>query len=61
MKRSTMRVISLLMLTASVGFVWYALGHPEGSFPWSNKVTYVLYGVYIAVAAGLFALSLRKN
>lgn len=46
-KRSLM--IGLVLLTAAVLFVAYALHHPEASFPWSNRVTFILYGVYLAL------------
>lgn len=30
-------------------FAAYALHHPEGAFPWGNRVTFILYGVYLAL------------
>ena len=25
----------------------YAAGHPEASFPWSNRITFMVYGAYV--------------
>ena len=44
----------VLMLIISISFVVYALGHPEGSFPWNLSVTYALYGIYFVVMAACF-------
>ena len=30
---------------AAIGFVVYALGHPEMSFPWSMQITHIMYGL----------------
>ena len=48
------RLISIVMLIAGIIFAIYALSHPELSFPWSNKVTFILYAVYIVVMVFLF-------
>ncbi len=41
------RMIGIIMLAAAIAFVVFALNHPEASFPWSNTVTYSLYGLYL--------------
>lgn len=60
----------ILMLIGSISFVVYALGHPEGFFPWSLSVTYAIYGIYLVAMITCFAawlvmtiraLSQRKN
>lgn len=55
MKKKTSRIIAWMMLAASLIFIVCALGHPEAAFPWSNAITYVLYGAYVLVMALLFA------
>ena len=48
------RMIGSVMLFAAIGFMIFALNHPEGSFPWSNTVTFTLYGIYVVVMIVLF-------
>lgn len=31
----------------AVGFLCYALGHPEASFPWGLEITYLIYAMYL--------------
>lgn len=49
MSRKVSRTIGLSMLIFAIAFVAYALRHPEGSFPWSNTVTWLIYAVYATV------------
>lgn len=49
MTKKISRIISAVMLAAAVLFFLYALNHPEGSFPWGNEITYILYGIYLIV------------
>lgn len=49
MKKSTSRIIGLLMLIIAVIFIMFALNHPEKSFPWNNTITWLLYGVCFLV------------
>ena len=37
-----------MLVVAAIGFVIYALGSPELSFPWSMQITHILYGLYAA-------------
>ena len=37
------------MLVIAVLFVITALNNPQMNFPWGNKITYVIYGVYSIV------------
>ena len=39
--------IGLAMLMIGIIFIFYALKHPEASFPWSNNITYVIYMAYL--------------
>lgn len=49
MNRKRSLMIGLILLVIAVLFLAYAFGHPEGAFPWSNRVTFILYGVYLAL------------
>ncbi len=52
-----------LLVIGAIGFIFYALGHPEGSFPWGLELTYLLYMAYIVVTVltFLFARFLWKK
>lgn len=39
--------IGLTMLMIGIIFIFYALNHPEASFPWSNNITYIFYMAYL--------------
>lgn len=39
--------IGIVLLIVAICFLLFALNHPEASFPWSNKVTFMIYGAYI--------------
>lgn len=47
MKRKTSLAIGAVLTAIAVCFVVYAADHPEASFPWSNRITFMLYGAYI--------------
>ena len=47
MKRKTSLAIGAVLAAIVVCFVVYAAGHPEASFPWSNRITFMLYGAYV--------------
>lgn len=49
MNKILSRIIGILMFVLSIAFVMFAFNHPEMSFPWSNTITYLLYGLYIIV------------
>jgi ABC-type transport system involved in cytochrome c biogenesis permease subunit len=51
--RSQRRIIGLIMLIIAIVFIMFALNHPEKSFPWSNTITWLLYGVYFLVTVVL--------
>lgn len=50
-----------VLAAAAVGFVMYVLGHPELSFPWSVRITHILYGLYVDVVILLFVLAFWKK
>jgi hypothetical protein len=48
------RSLATLMLLAALGFVWYALNHPEGSFFIPHRLLMGLYGSYLLIMMVLF-------
>lgn len=46
---------------AAIGFVIFAMGHPELSFPWDNWITGILYGLYADAVVLLFILAFCKK
>ena len=54
-------VSACLMVVLGIGFVIFALRHPEMSFPWDNRITNCLYGLYVDAVVLLFALSFWKK
>lgn len=61
MKMQIIRNTAIIMLGLAMAFFWFALGHPEFSWPWSNTVTYGFYGSYLAVMTVLFAAPIHKR
>ena len=55
------RIVGAALLAAAVIFVIFALNHPEMSFPWSNGITYTLYGAYAVITFLLLAAPWRKR
>ena len=51
--------IGCLMVVVAIGFLIFALNHPEMSFPWSNSITYVIYAVYLVITVFMFSISKR--
>ena len=47
MKKATSLTIGAVLAALAVCFVAYAAGHPEASFPWSNRITFMIYGAYV--------------
>ena len=54
MKKSISRIIAIV-------FIMFALNHPEKSFPWSNTITWLLYGVYFLVTVVLLIAPKMKK
>lgn len=50
-----------VLAAAAIGFVIYALGHPEMSFLWSPKTTHIFYGLYADAVMLLFVLAFQKK
>ena len=61
MKKSTSRIVGLVMLIIAVAFIVFALNHPEMSFPWHNTITWLLYGLYVIVIVVLFIAPKMKK
>ena len=57
----TTKVIGLLMILIAILFVIFALIHPEMSFPWSNNITFTLYGMYALVTVVLLIVPRKKK
>ena len=53
MNKKISRIIGAAMVLVAVAFIVFAVTHPEISLPWSNTVTYALYGSYAVVTAVL--------
>ena len=47
MKKKSFLIIGIILLIVANYFIGYALAHPEASFPWNNRVSFMLYGIYI--------------
>ncbi|MGM9596712.1 MAG: hypothetical protein ACI3XO_02745 [Eubacteriales bacterium] len=50
-----------VLAVAAIGFVIYAVGHPELSFPWNIRITHILYGMYADAVMLLFVLAFWKK
>lgn len=62
-KRLVFMIIGITMLVIAIVFIWYAMNNPQSSFPWSNKITYLIYLIYIIIMIGcfIFAKGGRKD
>lgn len=58
-RKKVLLIISIIILLFAIVFFWYALNRPEGSFPWSNSITYAIYFVYIVIMISCFIKSRR--
>lgn len=61
MTKKLSRIIGIAMLALAVAFVIFAFSHPEMSFPWSNTVTYLIYGMYFVAMVVLLIAPFNKN
>lgn len=55
------RIAAAAMLLLAIGFFVFAITHPTASFPWSNTITYTLYGVYLSVMTVLFIAPFKNR
>lgn len=44
--KKTSLLIGISLLTIAVCFIRYAVNHPEATFPWNNRITFLIYGIY---------------
>lgn len=61
MTKRISRIIGFILLIVAIGFVAFALLHPEMSFPWSNTVTYILYAVYLIAVVIMLVAPFKKR
>lgn len=54
MRKLGSRIIAACLTGFALGFVWYALRHPEACFPWGNGATYTIYILYAVVTVLLW-------
>lgn len=54
-------ILACILASAAIGFVIYAVGHPELSLPWSIQITHILYGLYVDAVILLFVLAFWKK
>lgn len=47
MKKNTSLTIGAVLFAIAACFIGYAVNHPEAAFPWSNRMTFMLYGACI--------------
>ena len=50
-----------VLAAVAIGFIIFALGHPEMSFPWSAQITHIFYGLYVDAVVLLFILAFWKK
>ena len=56
MTKKSSRIVAVIMLIIAIIFFVVALNNPQASFPWSNIITYILYGIYVIIMIGKFPL-----
>ena len=61
MMKKCSRIIALIMLVIGVVFIFIALNNPQASFPWSNMVTYIFYGIYVVMMIVLFIAPFKRK
>lgn len=61
MKKNVSGIIGLVMVVIAIAFVVFVLNHPEMSFPWSNTITWVLYGLYAIVTVVLLITPVKRR
>lgn len=54
--KKTYYLSGVLLCLFAVGFLVYALTHPELSFPWPNRVSYFIYFLYAVYTVLIFCM-----
>jgi|GEM_PF-2545953 len=50
--------VGILMFVIMILFIICALHHPEGSFSFNLRITYILYFMYFVIMIAMFLLAL---
>ena len=53
-------IIGCIMVITAIVFIIFSLNYPEMSFPWSNSITYIIYGLYVLLAIFMFFKSRER-
>ena len=61
MTKKYSRIIAAIMLVIAIVFIFIALNNPQASFPWSNIITYILYGIYVIIMIILFIAPFKRK
>lgn len=61
MAKKYSRIIAVIMLVIAIVFIFIALNNQQASFPWSNEITYILYGVYVCLMIVLFIAPFKRK
>ncbi|WNX86057.1 hypothetical protein RWV98_07235 [Agathobaculum sp. NTUH-O15-33] len=61
MTKKHARIIAVMMLLIAVIFIFFAFHNPQASFPWSNTITYMLYGIYVILMTVLFIAPFKRT
>ena len=61
MTKKYSRIIAAIMLVIAIVFIFIALNNQQASFPWSNAITYILYGIYVVIMVVLFIAPFKKK
>ena len=61
MTKKYSRIIAAIMLVIAIVFIFIALNNTQASFPWSNAITYILYGIYVVIMVVLFIAPFKKK
>ncbi|MFY8264552.1 hypothetical protein ACOT7R_16855 [Clostridium perfringens] len=55
------RLIGIIMVIVAIGFIVFAINNPQASFPWSNTITYLLYGIYLVATVVMLVAPFKRN
>ena len=61
MKKKISRLIGIIMVIVAIGFIVFAINNPQASFPWSNTITYLLYGIYLVATVVMLVAPFKRN
>ena len=61
MTKKSSRIVAVIMLISAIIFFVFALNNPQVSFPWSNTITYIFYGIYGVIMIVLFIVPFKRK